>query len=300
MEFYKQKDFGELISTPFIFFGKQFKPFITGLVIFVGPFILIESVLIGYFNFSPSNDLITQIQTIGTNKSLSSYFIKFFEFFKNIMLYTYIGGYVKLFVNSRGQKTEIQDVWKEICRFYWPVAGGQILGGIIIAVGFILLVIPGIYLAVALSPLFVVIIFEESGISKSITRSFELIKRNWWMIFALFIVLFIMLTTASGVLYLLTEIVSPFISQGAIFLTISNLSELSFEGIISVFLILLPVFLYGHLIGETEQLELRKKINEIYTDNPDTEENENLSETETKEEENRFLNDDTDRFKPKY
>jgi len=296
MEFYKQKDFGELISAPFIFFGKQFKPFFTGLLIFVGPFILIESVLIGYFNFSPAEDIITQIQTIGTNKPGSSYFIKFFEFFKNIMLYTYIGVFVKLFVNSGGQKTETQDIWREIRRFYWPVAGGQILGGIIIAVGLILIVIPGIYLAVALSPLFVVIIFEESGVSKSITRSFELIKGNWWLIFGLFIVLFIMLITASGVLFLLTGTVFSFVSQGTVVSVISNVLDLSFELIISVFLILLPLFLYGHLIGEKEQPELTEKIKDIIDP-----ENETITEEESESgSENRFLNDDdTDRFKPK-
>ncbi len=301
MEFYKQKDFGELLSAPFIFFGKQFKPFVTGLLIFIGPFILIESVLIGYFNFSPANDIITQIQTIGLSKPGSSYFIKFFEFFKNVMLYTYIGVYVKLFVNSNGQKTDPQDIWREIRRFYWPVAGGQILGGIIIAIGFILIIIPGIYLAVALSPLFVIIIFEESGVSKSITRSFELIKGSWWITFGLFLLLFIMLTTASGMLLLLTETVFSSVSQGAVFLTVSNLLEFSFELIISTFLILFPVFLYGYLVGEKEHPELTQKINDIITQKEeDAEEKDNPAEAETKEEENRFLNDDTNRFKPKY
>lgn len=302
MTFYKQKDFGELISAPFVFFGKNFKPFVVGLLVFVGPFILTESILIGHFNFSPAKDVITQIQNIGINKPGTAYFIQFFEFFKNIMLYTYICVFVKIYVKNEDGNIETEDIWNEIRRFYWPVAGAQILGGIIIIIGFFLVVIPGIYLAVAFAPLFAIIVFEEIGISKSLSRSFELIKGNWWLTFGLFIVMFILLTTASGVISLLANTVSGFITPGSAVSVITNILDLSIELLISTFLILVPVFIYGHLIAEKEQPELTGKINEIFDDNEDTNEDPvQTEETPNKDEENRFSDEnDTDRFKPKY
>jgi len=301
MEFYTQKDFGQLISAPFIFFGKEFKPLITSILIFVGPFIVIESILIGYFNFSPAKDVVTQIQNIGANTSGTAYFIQFFEFFKNIMLYTFIAVYAKIYVQKGTGNIETADVWKGISRFYWPVAGGQLLGGIIIVIGFLLIVIPGIYLAVALAPLFVIIVFEENGISKSLTKSFELIKGSWWLVLGLFIVMFIMLTTASGILYLLSESVFGIVAPGSVNSAIYNVFDLSFELLISTFLILLPIFIYGHLIAEKEQPELVNKIAEISDNNEDPTEKETKTIDDPENlDENRFLDDtDTDRFKPK-
>ncbi len=297
MEFYKEKDFGELISAPFIFFIKEIKPFLTGLLFFVGPFILLESVLIGYFNFSSTKDIFMQIQNLGTLKSSPSYVIPLIEFLKNVMLYTFISAYVKIYITQGAGNIETDDIWREIKRFFWPVAGGQILGGIIIVLGFIFIIIPGIYLAVALSPLFVIIVFEEKGVLNSFSRSFELIKGRWWLIFGLFVLLFIMLTTVSGIISLITGAVLGFASQGSLTYILSTIFDLSFELLISTFMILLPVFLYGHLISEKEQPELRSKINKI----ADAEDNMNETNDENVPE-NRFAedNDDTDRFKPKY
>ena len=301
MDFYKQKDFGELISAPFIFFGKNLKPFVVGLLVFVGPFILTESILIGYFNFIPAKDVITQIQNIGLNKPGNAYFIQFFELFKNFMLYTYICVFVKIYVKNEIENIEMNDIWKEIRRFYWPVAGAQILGGIIIIIGTFLIVIPGIYLAVVLAPLFAIIVFEEKGVLISFSRTFDLIKGNWWLTFGLFIVLFIVLTTVSGVLYLLANTVSGFISSGSAVSVIVNILDLSLELLISTFLILLPVFIYGHLIAEKEQPELSDKINQIFDDKGDTtDEIVQPEENPDKDNGNRFLDEtDTDRFKPK-
>ena len=56
--------------------------------------------------------------------------------------------------------------------------------GILLVAGFILLIIPGIYLFVPLSLVTAILVFRRNGVMDSISESFQLIKNNWWMTFA--------------------------------------------------------------------------------------------------------------------
>lgn len=61
-----------------------------------------------------------------------------------------------------------------------PVIVGWFLYSLAMVGGFILLVIPGIYLSVSLSLFTLCIIFENDGIIESLRHSFRLIWGNWW------------------------------------------------------------------------------------------------------------------------
>jgi len=58
--------------------------------------------------------------------------------------------------------------------------GAYLLGILAIAVGLILLVVPGIWLMVALFPSFLVPVVERLGPATSLSRSFKLVKGSWW------------------------------------------------------------------------------------------------------------------------
>ena len=61
-----------------------------------------------------------------------------------------------------------------------PVIVGWFLYGLAMVGGFILLVIPGIYLSVSLSMFTLCILLEEDGVIESLRHSFRLIWGNWW------------------------------------------------------------------------------------------------------------------------
>jgi hypothetical protein len=60
---------------------------------------------------------------------------------------------------------------------------------VLLAIGFLLIVVPGIYLAIAWILAMPVLLFEGKGAFKSMGRSFDLIRHHWWRTFGIVIVI---------------------------------------------------------------------------------------------------------------
>jgi len=65
----------------------------------------------------------------------------------------------------------------------WTLAGAGILAGLGIALGLLLLVVPGVVLLVWWSALVPVIVLEQRGIGEAFTRSRELVRGHFWPVF---------------------------------------------------------------------------------------------------------------------
>jgi len=71
------------------------------------------------------------------------------------------------------------------------ILGASIVTGVLILLGTIALIIPGIILAIMFSLVFQTIIIENTGILESLSRSRRLVSGRWFTTFALFLVLYI-------------------------------------------------------------------------------------------------------------
>jgi uncharacterized membrane protein YvlD (DUF360 family) len=88
----------------------------------------------------------------------------------------------------------------------------SIITGILVVLGLIALVIPGIILAIMFSLVYPVIILEGTGISESLSRSRDLVKDRWLKTFGLLLVIVIIFGIVNGVIGLFTAplgVVSP-------------------------------------------------------------------------------------------
>ncbi len=339
---FKNRDFGELISDSISFFVQEIKPLLKTLLFILGPFILLTSILGVIFNVGIGNQ-VTQIINIfkeNTNNIQQanqggSLFIGLISIFQNIMLYTVTGIYVKLYAEKGKNNFDIADVWTGVKSVFWNVLGGQFLAGIIIVGGLLLLIIPAIYLGTVVSIVFAIIIFENIGAGSAISRSFELMKGNWWKSFGAYIVLgfltSIMSLIFAGIVGLIF-IASTNSVISAIYTILIGFSSVIFSAI----LILLSSFLYASFVSEKENPSLLERINDISSnsDNVNISQNENINNItvdenvwskliddnkaatsspskkedvnadkseNTKIEKNRFEEDDDfNRFKPKY
>jgi len=327
IKIFQERDFGELISVSINFFIQEIKPIIKNLLYFVGPFVLITTILSSIYNVGLTNDIsqifkifkgdLSQVQQ--TNPDIvGTFFIGFVGIIQNIVLYSVIGVYVKLYTERGRGNFETQDVFNGVKNIFLPVLGGQLLAGIMIIAGFVLLIIPGVYIAIAMSILFAIIIFEEIGVGESISKSFQLIKGNWWLTLGSIFVLGILTSIISaifagviglifvgGVNSMITAIYSIIIGFGSV--------------IVSSVVILLPVFLYASYVTQKENPTLINRISNIsekenengIMEEAKTDENSSSEDvweklidknkTEDKKDENRFTkDDDNDRFKPKF
>jgi len=337
IEIFKQRDFGEFISTPITFFIQEIKLLSKVLLIFVGPFIVLNVILVSVFHIGYDQDIFSMFTEQNYNQnSGGNLIIRLVDLFQSIMLYTSLGVYVKLYIERGKGNFDVQDIWQVLSKFYWPVLGGQFLAGIMIIVGILVLVVPGIYLGGVFSILFVVIIFEEEGVSKSISRCFEVIKGNWWTAFGTFIVMGIMFLVVSGILGLLLGLVFSVAGFSQIVSVFSGVIIGLVTIMLTAVLVLLPIFLYASFVADKENPKLMNRINDISEtddvnifevsgnksdeqnmkeESTSTEENELLKKEEKpktqddweklldeQEKKNRFEDgeDDIDRFKPKF
>lgn len=92
----------------------------------------------------------------------------------------------------------------QLLRAVTPVLGTLVLVGIVVAigvaVGFILIVVPGLILLTLWSVAAPVVVLERTGVFDSLGRSRELVRGNGWQVFGvIFVLFFLILIVGSGV-----------------------------------------------------------------------------------------------------
>jgi hypothetical protein len=74
---------------------------------------------------------------------------------------------------------------------FWPLIAVSILFGIGVAVGFILLIIPGLILIVIWSVVAPVTVLERPGVFAAFRRSREIVRGNGWNVFGVIVIVFV-------------------------------------------------------------------------------------------------------------
>jgi hypothetical protein len=98
--------------------------------------------------------------------------------------------------------------------FIVPLLLAGILAGIGVAIGFVLLIIPGLFLITIWAVIVPVIVIERAGVIESFGRSRELVRGSGWQVFGVIVVLFLVL----------------FIIRAALQAIIGGISDESFVG----------------------------------------------------------------------
>ena len=98
----------------------------------------------------------------------------------------------------------VKDVASEAKSQAWGLVPTIVVGALAVVGGFIALVIPGIIMAISLSFVVTVAVFENKKMWPALTRSRDLVRGRWWNIFVLTIAFFILafiLLAATGMSY---------------------------------------------------------------------------------------------------
>jgi hypothetical protein len=77
---------------------------------------------------------------------------------------------------------------------------GGILAAIGVGIGFLLLIIPGLYLLTIWSMLIPVIVLERRSVGESFGRSQDIVRGNWWPVFGLILITFVGAAIVSGLI----------------------------------------------------------------------------------------------------
>ncbi len=84
--------------------------------------------------------------------------------------------------------------------YIWSVAAASILAGIAIAIGLVLVIIPGLWLITIWAVIIPVIVIEQTGALASFGRSRQLVKGHGWQVFGTLVVVFVIMIAVDIVL----------------------------------------------------------------------------------------------------
>jgi len=96
----------------------------------------------------------------------------------------------------------ISETYRAVQHRLPAVISAGVLAAIAIGIGFLLLIVPGLFLLTIWSMLVPVIVIEGLSAGDSFTRSREIVRGNGWSMFGLILVTFLLVGIASGVIRL--------------------------------------------------------------------------------------------------
>lgn len=180
---------GEVLSEAWVLYKRFLKPFVlTALVVFV--------VL----------DLISAIASVASGDSTGAAILwSVIALVIGVVGYFWVqGALVELVRDVRDGRADrsVAETYQAVQHRLPALISAGILAAIGIGIGFLLLIIPGLFLLTIWSMLAPVIVLEGRSAGESFTRSREIVRGNGWPVFALIIITFLLVGIASSLIRL--------------------------------------------------------------------------------------------------
>ena len=91
---------------------------------------------------------------------------------------------------ARGEKFEIQDMFAVFQRNYWNAVAANVVVGIIVGIGILMLIVPGIIFSVRLAFVPYLVIDRQMELTDALNKSWEMTRGYGWQIFLMGILAF--------------------------------------------------------------------------------------------------------------
>jgi hypothetical protein len=107
--------------------------------------------------------------------------------------------------------SSVGELFERVQPYLWTLIGAGLLAGLGIAVGLLLLIVPGLILLTWWCLIVPVIVLEAKHVGESFTRSRELVRGHGWTVFGIVIITAIVTAIASGVIQSLFSFLGSFL-----------------------------------------------------------------------------------------
>lgn len=196
INFKKQRELGSILTDIFKFirlnwkslFEMIFKIAGPALLIMLGAYVFYMQSIVGSFGI---------LETVGSLSGFSTTMVLalIVLILAGVVYYALLNGvvlhYIKSYIKNNGVVVK-EEVSAGVKNDFWKLIGTSLLVGLIVAVGSMFCVIPGIYLGVVLSTAYTVVVFEGKEVTDAISHCFNIIRDEWWITFATFFVVFLL------------------------------------------------------------------------------------------------------------
>ncbi len=219
IELRKIRDFGENINSTFQFIKQELKPLLKSFFAITGIVILITGVVGAFYQADAMSGIFNAFKGIqykpkgfGEIFNFTYFLFLLLSIFNFVLINVTIACYVKIYGNKAGVSPTIEEVWNEVVRYIIPIFFYTVVLSVLIIIGCLLCLVPGIYLAIVFVPINYVMIIEDASFGTAFNRCFTLIKENFWLSFGLYIVVYLIYSVSSGVIGLAISAVAGLIA----------------------------------------------------------------------------------------
>lgn len=284
IELVKTRDFGEIINDTFTFIAQNWKPLLKSYAIICG-FFIVANVVVALLQ---QHNMMSAMQNQMNNTSpqdwrgrlIAMFGITYFlSLIFGLLSYTSITlvplCFMSLYKEKGNIAPETEEVWGYFKHYFFKVLGSYIVIGICSVAAFVLCIVPFFYLLPIFTLILPIMVMENVGLGLGWSKSFQLIKENWWQTFGAVVVIWI-ITYAALMIFIIP---ASLVSVGTMFVSKSahpNSSALMLTTIVSalcqVFLILPVVtsaLCYFNLNEQKEGTGLMNRINNFGSNDPD-------------------------------
>jgi len=185
VEFKKHREFGDIINDTFMFIRQNLKPLLRVFIYLCGFFVLatVGSTIMQQIS---SQKLIATAGQYDSGRVFARMFT-----FQYLLVFAFgllnysamtvsILGYIVLYIEKGNIAPTVEEVWAYFKYYYMRVLSSSVVVSIFLLVCFLCCLIPGIYVFPAMSIFFPVMIMENASLSYSFSRSFNLLKGEYW------------------------------------------------------------------------------------------------------------------------
>ncbi len=204
IKFNEHRNLKELFKVTLAFFRQEFKYLFKSILILVIPLLFILGVISGIFQteYLSLNILAYEVENFGLE-----YFEKIFVEYSLIISIFWIAasviaalvlGYITEYIHN-GAHVPIENVIAQVKAFLPRILLLNVVFFLLVLIGSIFFILPGIYFFIVLSISPVILVFEEASILTSFKRSMYFVKSYWWQSFVYIFLI--------GIIYYLISII---------------------------------------------------------------------------------------------
>ena len=196
IEFKQKRELGSILTDTFKFLRQEWKHLFGSIIKIAGPALLVVLAAYVFYMYTTLGSFgdfgnPNAFDNFTVNTFLSLLILMFAAIAFYALLYGTIIHYIKSYVKNNGVVDDME-VKTGVKNRFWSLVGLSFLVAIISAIGFVLCVAPGFYLATVLITTYSIHVLEVRSVSDSISYSFDLIKGEWWITFATILVMFLL------------------------------------------------------------------------------------------------------------
>lgn len=218
IEFKQSRDFGQIINDTFTFIRQNFKPLIKTYFVFCGIFVLGSMVAMLMQQYKSVN-IINAVGggRVGGREGLLGFGSVFgIEYFLAIVfsIATYVSmltailSYIALYVRKGNIAPSVDEVWPYFKYYFLRIFGSSIPLLLMLGIGLLFCLIPFFYLFPFVAMIYPIIVIENGEFGYSFSRSFKIIKDNFWLTFGCLMVIWIIVYACMSAVVLPTTLFS--------------------------------------------------------------------------------------------